>query len=236
MKKDLLSWISIVNLTIVIYGGLSNFIEVADWIRNFLDSYSYYLYSLWSKLAAFFDISLSRRAADCVSIAFFISLFTIGALIRGGKRRSPLRLWAIASLAIFFLWTSSGLYLGDAPGGLIFRIGASLSIFIYFALIVGRGHLQLATLYTAFTLILAMSFSFALDYVGGFLPDSGPTARNIALVAAWYSFLIAFISVPVMIAKPQAVKERVSFVLVGVLILSAMSEISKLLNTTVSSA
>jgi hypothetical protein len=77
-RKHFFTWFGIIGAAITLSAAWKDFLEFADLIRDFLNSYQKYLYEFWTIVADVFGFSMPRDLATLISMIIFIISISIG--------------------------------------------------------------------------------------------------------------------------------------------------------------
>ena len=239
IRGQILVWLGIFGSILTISAHWAKFLKLAAWMRLIVDNFSYGVVWFWRQLGSIIHIVIPEDVAKALTfIVFWISL-TIGSIIIAGTFRKVQSRALLILLMIPTVILTMGSYLIDsriayiyaytnmadtalgqllvlvsigsvffiAEGGILLRLTVSIMMFVVISTIWG--------LFGALTDMLA-------GYVRGF---SGWPSPYIG-ISAFLLTLTIFVSLPVILAPTRSLAKRLSFVLIGVALIFALSQAS----------
>ena len=232
----------------------SNFITLADWMHWLVSHFSFLMHQFWSYVASIIGITISKEISRILTFLLFYLSLTLGTIIlESGKLNNTnysiilsefitpviyvsfawLSIWLVASyvkLPLFFLGYLIKLYLGH----FMYLMLGFVLLLVSIDLIRYTPDRATRILLLIFLILNVDVFLAAKDIL---IRNSEDLSDALPMLLAVPSIIIAVaILVPAMLVPPKSLRRRLTFLLIGVVIIFGLSEASKLVENLRASA
>ena len=245
-RYEALTWFGIIGGALTLANALSAFRDLAKWIHFILDNWKELLYNLWSTLFSYIGLSISKDMALCFSSICFLFGISIGSIFSEKRfNKNILRFgllflspgilllvmniiyWIIGqkSLTVIYMLSIAPsimifcLLIGDGTKIKRFEVGILYIILIY----ISYGFIEnISNLSETINMLLYNSKMFSI-----YGSDNDP-AGLLFSVYTCFAVILAIPLAPVVICPADGLIKRLSFLLIGVILIFGLSEASKL--------
>src|SRR5262245_19566762 len=233
-KYELLTWWGIIGGAITLFVAISTTLKLADWARALVQHWKEWTHAFWTWAFGWLGIHLPPEWTPVLSFLLFGSLLTIGQALQFSRvsrsqssidkyrehsfklisRHSAFCLLSIGAILVIGVLASA---FASAPilGAVIILIGPQIVIILF-----AKSKLQVT-----FSVLLLFIFSSIIAYGPLINIDAGP--------AAGYTWILMGSFLPLIllsIAPAKAISRRLIFLALGLLLLIALNELSKLVH------
>jgi hypothetical protein len=245
-RFQILTWMAIAGGAITLFTSLRSIFDLADWARWLVTHWHLWTRQVWSYLFRWLGISIPERIVPLLSFAVFALMLVIGTILniaddrKNGRRvkavenfcRSTPRLlaWSAAYLmGLCALYYALPKYDPSAEVQLLLtRVALALAWIAPYLLLIG---LSDDRLHVAYTSVLLIIFYAVLVYIPA--TTLNREAPYFLRVVGWKAIALYFIPAIslmglVSFVPAEAISRRLSFLLIGVLLLFVLNEISLL--------
>jgi hypothetical protein len=242
-KYELLTWAGIVGGALTLFGHMSDLLKIADWARVLVENWKAWTHAFWVSAFSWLGIQLPPEWTPVLSFLLFGSLLTIGQAVQyrttktqsiAFKFESRSEIFWVALAAVgFFLLTSTAkrssffakltiMLPSSVAEQVLSYIGYGLVALIITLGFLVRGaeqklHAAVAvSLMAIFWIIITLNNLMAMRDSKGF---------------AYFTAVAMIIVLPVIllsVAPAKAVSRRLIFLALGLILLIALNELSKL--------
>jgi len=241
LRHSVLTWLGVFGGALTLLSNLQGILDLAKWANWLTVKWSEFATPVVSELIGLFGIRVTSSATAMIAMAIFVSAIAIGARIENEFRQNVYEEWPIRwsniinkrVLLAFVLYVSEVILVV-----LAFSTPMIASIAIRFpyafillgfamycgAIVVGlRGWPLWCSLVVAICMVV-FSYIFGYSVRSPELADVSETASVVVASA----FAVTCGLIVVVVAPPLAFTKRVIFMVVGVLLVIALSELSQL--------
>jgi len=236
LKWELLTWWGIIGGAITLFVAISTTLKLADWARALVQHWKEWTHAFWTWAFGWLGIHLPPEWTPVLSFLLFGSLLTIGQALQFSRvsrsqssidkyrehsfklisRHSAFCLLSIGAILVIGV-LASAFASASAPilGAVIILIGPQIVIILF-----AKSKLQVT-----FSVLLLFIFSSIIAYGPLINIDAGP--------AAGYTWILMGSFLPLIllsIAPAKAISRRLIFLALGLLLLIALNELSKLVH------
>jgi FtsH-binding integral membrane protein len=240
-KYEVLTWFGIVGGALTLFGNLDAVLKLADWARVLVHHWKEWTHAFWVWTFGWVGIHLEPKWVPVLTFLSFGSLLTMGQALQFKRRIKDqanvdksqqksfrLNLWrsfvcVISMPASLFIWVIADNYLPEI-GEMALLVALIAPLVIIVLLSRERLHAALSVFLTViFFMIIAMTqFKSMLAGAG----DDISSISRAVVITVYLTWLLPVILLSV--APAKAVSRRLLFLAIGLLLLIALNELSKL--------
>jgi hypothetical protein len=243
-KCNVLTWIGIVGSAITLFANLGGVLNLADWARELVEHWHEWNQMIWGWIFTFIKVRVPRTLVPIISFAVFVMILVVGLNLQTRQRSvqshtaptvmRKVRILSAGVLSYFLLMISVPVVLSRLVSddyalvaiAVIILLGFPFGYLLYFAR-------ERSLVLVNSLLLLAMGICLVLVPLDSIMSEMGAaeSAREMPLIV----FSVLYIVMPLLLwmavilfSPLQQLTRRLSFVVLGVIILVGLSQISKL--------
>jgi hypothetical protein len=254
-KYELLTWFGIVGGALTLFGNLGTVLKLADWARLLVQNWREWTHAFWVWVFGWLGIHLPPYWTPVLSFLLFGSLLIRDQIVKSAKmvgnrsiadthQRKSLQLagrQAMRVILSLFLLVIGGIVWINVIGQLVpkffpylwwkyLRFSPGL-IVIWIAPPIAIGAMTFARhkLHAAVTIVLIVTFWTIIS--SDLLMGPPPTHNQPDIeIAGWIAFTLVFLLplILLLIAPTKSISRRLVFLAIGLILLIALNELSKL--------
>jgi TIR domain len=243
-KYNVLTWIGIVGSAITLFANLGGVLNLADWARELVEHWHEWNQMIWGWVFSFIKVRVPGTLVPIISFAVFVMILVAGLNLQTRQRSvqshtaptvmRKVRIFSAGVLLYFLLMSSVPVVLSRLVSddyallatAVIILLGFPLGYLLYFAR-------ERSLVLVNSLLLLAMGICLVLVPLDSIISKMGvdQSAREMPPIVFSVSYIVMplLLWMAVILFSPlQQLTRRLSFVVLGVIILIGLSEISKL--------
>jgi hypothetical protein len=230
IRGQFLAWFGIIGAAITIVGQWSSFIQFANNIQWIVGHWNALLNEIWVHISSLTGVHVTKETAIALSAAFFLLSITAGSVIIEGRINKNVHRSYLILLSPFVFWATQALF-PNFNWSYNWHATLVITIFII-SILIGDGDIIKRTEASlVYSIVFLLSFQFVTkieELVRLTIPPllSGLNWDTLFLYLYILAVFAAFL-LPIVISPASGLIKRLSFMLIGIVIIFALNEVSK---------
>jgi len=226
-KYELLTWLGIVGGALTLFTNLGAVLKLADWARVLVEHWKEWTHALWVWVFGWLGIHLGPGWTPVLSFLLFGSLLAIGQAVKFKtiKNQATEDRTLLSVITIFVMYELIDLWANRYyPGDLDYYLAIGVVAVIISPIVLFAKHRLHAAISTS--LILTFFIIIAFNPLRDLGRPGNPDLDMVGLITLGLICILPLILLSV--APAKAISRRLIFLAIGLILLIALNELSKL--------